>query len=117
MLYHFYDTQKSDGKKIHAMYYLSGMAPQRWISSVGAKKEDDEEVSSQESLCSQDFDKDAYLVMLCKDSELEDYKKKFSQLYSIHVYGLSCFVLDSFEVLNKAVETPLRDDDGNAPVQ
>jgi len=112
MLYHFYDTEKAKGKKICATYYLSGMAPQKWISSLNT---DDDEigVNPAESY----GDKDAYLVMLCKDHELEEMKRKFSRLYSVHVYGLSASSSHTLDMLNKALHEPLRDDDGNPPVQ
>jgi hypothetical protein len=119
MLYHFYETHKAEGKKsIHATYYLSGIAPQKWISSTD--KYGDEKISKDsecQSFVDSDYEKDAYLVMLCKDEELEKMKKQFSRLYSVHIYGLSSCPFSTIDVLNTEAETPLRDDEGNAPVQ
>lgn len=145
MLYQFLEIQKEKGKKIHAMYYISGMAPQKWISKLNSSDDAGSNGSSASSSPEfvenksppadegspdmflfdssdeeedDDFDEngDAFIVSICKEQEVEEYRKHFSQIFSLHVYGLSSFPMTK-QRLDDFTKVSLFDDDGNVPQQ
>ncbi|ODM99406.1 DNA polymerase delta subunit 3 [Orchesella cincta] len=118
MLYHFYSSEKELGKRVYATFYVSGMLPRKMFNSIGSKSDErsqDSNNPSQDSYSPSD-DIDSFLVLLCRDKDLEEYKPKFSKIFSIHVYALSGFPLENYDCLERLVEEPLRDSEGRTPV-
>ncbi|CAL8094730.1 unnamed protein product [Orchesella dallaii] len=116
MLYHFYSSEKELGKKVFATFFVSGMLPRKMLNSIGKKEERSHDSSSQEVYCSPSDELDSFLVLLCRDRDLEEYKSKFSKIFSIHVYALSGFPLENYDTLESLAGEPLRDSEGRTPV-
>lgn len=114
MLYHLHKVANGEEKKLYPTYYISGMMPRKMIMSL-QNKHGDEVTDTSKQLSGGDLD--AYLVTLCREKGLEELKAKFSKIFSIHMYSLSAFPIENYDVLNNLVEFPLKSSDGHTPIE
>lgn len=132
MLYQFMTLEASKTRKdrLHPIYYLSGRAPTAWIDSLDGDSTSPPPPPPEKKIVDPCLSPDlfaefnepegvveeSFLVMLVKGEELEEYQTHFSQLFSLHLYGLSAYPMTK-PLLDEFTATPIFDDKGRAPVQ
>ena len=98
MLYTFYSREKSKGKTVYAIMYVSGILTKQSGDSNGSVT-------------------DAVMkhsIVLCNDDDLLKTKATYEKLYSVHVYAISSFPVTDYITLQQesAVLNGSEDRDG-----
>lgn len=104
-------SAESAGKKLYATYYISGFLPRKNLKSLEAKDGANPVSETPED------ESNVYLVSLCNENKLDEVKLKYTTIFSIHLYALSPFPVDNYDVLGNLVEYPMRDGEGRTPVE
>ncbi|CAG7682314.1 unnamed protein product [Allacma fusca] len=95
MLYTFREREKKAGKKIYSLLYVSG------LTSKGVGSQDSDDSPGDDGLI------EKHIILLCKDSDFDAIKDKFSKLLSVHVYCVSSFPIEDYASLQSIVKKPV----------